>query len=154
MNDEANMIIAEALGWKPKTIKWCCETDDGLCHPDCGMTPDECKDAGCYYEEQEDPPDYCGNDHDAWGAIMALQAKGLVVYITMGIDPGEDICPCVIEICTWPDCHISLGDGDSLHAALKDAMVEQRLVPGVENIQSGGIRLRPAIEAALKGAKK
>ena len=152
MNDEANKptiaeepnaLIGKAIGWK----HWSNDYADKLSRPviadDHGMRS----------------IDFCGNDHDALDAIKEMAMPGREINVRHDIICGEHHLSFYKgekgeeRRVPFYD-NLSEGRGKTLAAALKDAMVEQRLVPGVENIQSGGIRLRPPIERALKGEAK
>jgi len=149
MNDEANRIVAEALGVKPNVICpdrcWYKQLDAGQINTSavCVLEgTDKCTKKITKY------PDYCGNDHDALEWLMAwpwdyeLSRRGGKHTLWLRDAAGAPM---------------QCGFASNLHDALKDATVEElpnfTVLTGKISPENYTLHLRPAIEAALKGGE-
>lgn len=176
--NEANRLIAELLGcqWWKRTYKdgsYCFVLIDYIPEPD----PTSKDILASAWERVEKAavnpsfvsgsvPDYCGNDADALEGIKALAAKSrryidIVVY-------GHDKAVAVEMETVLGELSVK-GSGDTLAAAFENAMVEKVcqadpatikifcMKPGnsrnCKDCEHCLPRIRPAVEAAVKGVK-
>jgi len=178
MNDEANRLIAEALGETGHLRKWCGDDEGELCleEPNQEQPRSSCSHLAnggtwetCSSKRAFEPPDFCGNDNDALDAIKELALPGREINVQHNIICGEHSLRFFKgkrgEECQVPFYdELSEGRGKTLAAALKDAMVEIIKV-GCERAPAcpgacdpcekatANIRIRPAVEAAVKGGE-